>query len=253
MRRQSFVMVLLALALAVVVPTTGAYAEGIFKKIGKSITGIFKKDRGKAATVSGSIDEIKEGKGSKLTLKSLDGKVYVLTGRSSGNLRAKVGNFVTIEGNLREANKDRPLPTLEVRSYRDTNTGLSGQEMQTAAKPAETAAEPAPAQELAAPEPAPAPEPAAAEPATEVTESQAVDAAAAAAYEQHEQPVAEPAVAAEPAGAGELYVVQKGDTLATIAKAKLGKASRWKEIKTLNNIKDEKKVKAGMKLQIPAK
>jgi LysM repeat protein len=49
------------------------------------------------------------------------------------------------------------------------------------------------------------------------------------------------------------YTVVKGDTLSKIAAHKLGKASRWKEIATLNHIKDPYHLKVGLKLKLPAK
>lgn len=255
MRRQYVWVVALFLVLAV--PASTVLAEGIIKKTGRWVSGLFKgKDRGKKVTLSGSIDEVKEARGGKLMLKGLeDRQTYQLTGRRAGELKKKIGNFVTIEGNLREANKDRPLPLLEVLSYRDLNTGLSGQEMHTMAGQAGAASAPEPADEpMPAPEPEPAPavqelaEPDHADAVADDGADDAVDHAAMAAYEQHEQPADEP----QPAS-GSQYTVQKGDTLATIAKAQLGKASRWTEIKKLNKIADERKIKAGMVLMLPGK
>lgn len=51
------------------------------------------------------------------------------------------------------------------------------------------------------------------------------------------------------------YKVKKGDTLQSIAKKKLGKASRWPEIAKANpgKVRDPRKVKDGITLVIPAK
>lgn len=49
------------------------------------------------------------------------------------------------------------------------------------------------------------------------------------------------------------YTVVKGDTLMHIAAKKLGNASRWKEIATLNKIKDPYHLHVGAKLKLPAK
>ena len=47
------------------------------------------------------------------------------------------------------------------------------------------------------------------------------------------------------------YVVKKGDTLPNIAANLLGDYKRWREIATLNSIRDPKKIKVGDKLKIP--
>lgn len=49
------------------------------------------------------------------------------------------------------------------------------------------------------------------------------------------------------------YKVVKGDTLMTIAKKKLGNASRWREIKNLNpgKVRDPKHLKTGITLKLP--
>lgn len=49
------------------------------------------------------------------------------------------------------------------------------------------------------------------------------------------------------------YKVRKGDTLMSIAKKKLGKASRWKEIKNLNpgKVRDPRHLKVGITLKLP--
>lgn len=51
------------------------------------------------------------------------------------------------------------------------------------------------------------------------------------------------------------YTVKRGDTLSGIAKKKLGKASRWREIYNLNKniIKNPNVIKVGWKLKIPKK
>lgn len=49
------------------------------------------------------------------------------------------------------------------------------------------------------------------------------------------------------------YTVKKGDTLSKIAKAMLGKASRYMEIAKLNNLSNPNKIKVGQVLKIPEK
>lgn len=50
----------------------------------------------------------------------------------------------------------------------------------------------------------------------------------------------------------EPYTVKKGDTLMSIAAAKLGAAKRWKEIKRMNpGIRDPKRLKVGQKIKLP--
>ncbi|MFC8124645.1 N-acetylmuramoyl-L-alanine amidase [Streptomyces sp. NPDC057302] len=49
------------------------------------------------------------------------------------------------------------------------------------------------------------------------------------------------------------YTVRKGDTLSTIARAKLGDAARWREIAKLNNLPDPDELKVGQKLKLPKK
>lgn len=51
-----------------------------------------------------------------------------------------------------------------------------------------------------------------------------------------------------------IYVVKSGDTLLSIAKAKLQSAKRWREIAKLNNIRDpraHKKLRKGKRLRLP--
>jgi len=64
------------------------------------------------------------------------------------------------------------------------------------------------------------------------------------------QPIA-PLAAPAPAVANE-YVVQKGDSLAQIARRTLGKESRWTEIAALNPGLTPKSLKVGAKLALPA-
>lgn len=47
------------------------------------------------------------------------------------------------------------------------------------------------------------------------------------------------------------YLVKSGDTLLTIARAKLGDSSRWREIAQLNGLRDPRAVKAGATIRIP--
>lgn len=49
------------------------------------------------------------------------------------------------------------------------------------------------------------------------------------------------------------YTIKKGDTLQSIAKKLLGKASRWQEIARLNNIHDPRNLKVGRKIRVPRK
>lgn len=49
------------------------------------------------------------------------------------------------------------------------------------------------------------------------------------------------------------YTVQKGDTLSSIARKILGKASRWKEIMKLNKLKGPSSAKPGKVLKMPPK
>jgi nucleoid-associated protein YgaU len=53
------------------------------------------------------------------------------------------------------------------------------------------------------------------------------------------------------AGAGQMYVVQSGDSYYTIARDQLGAAGRYKEIQALNGIPPER-LKVGDKLKLPA-
>ncbi|MCC6579272.1 MAG: LysM peptidoglycan-binding domain-containing protein [Phycisphaeraceae bacterium] len=57
-------------------------------------------------------------------------------------------------------------------------------------------------------------------------------------------------VAAAPAG-GKTYVVQKGDTLYSIARKQYNNAAKWKDIASANNITDAKKLAVGQKLVLP--
>jgi len=60
------------------------------------------------------------------------------------------------------------------------------------------------------------------------------------------QPIAKPAPAVGPE-----YVVQRGDSLARIAKNRLGLESRWEEIAALNPDVDPKALRVGQKLMMP--
>jgi LysM repeat protein len=57
----------------------------------------------------------------------------------------------------------------------------------------------------------------------------------------------------KPAASGNTYTVKAGDTLTGIAAKTLGKASRWREIADLNNIRDPRGITAGQKLKLPKK
>lgn len=48
-----------------------------------------------------------------------------------------------------------------------------------------------------------------------------------------------------------VYIVKAGDTLSSIAARKLGKASRWREIAKMNNIRDPNRIKIGQRLKLP--
>lgn len=61
-------------------------------------------------------------------------------------------------------------------------------------------------------------------------------------------PPAQPALA----GGERDYTVQKGDSLALIARRTLGSEQRWTEIQALNNGLQPKSLKVGMKLKLPA-
>lgn len=53
-------------------------------------------------------------------------------------------------------------------------------------------------------------------------------------------------------GAGRSYVVKSGDTLGEIARRELGSSARWTEIQSLNGNLDPKRLRAGMKINLPA-
>ncbi|MCC7015282.1 MAG: LysM peptidoglycan-binding domain-containing protein [Planctomycetes bacterium] len=61
-----------------------------------------------------------------------------------------------------------------------------------------------------------------------------------------------PIVAPTPQSGARTYVVRAGDTLGGIASRELGSSARWTEIQALNGNLDPKKVREGMKLQLPA-
>ncbi len=50
-----------------------------------------------------------------------------------------------------------------------------------------------------------------------------------------------------------LYTIHRGDTLQSIARKLLGKASRWQEIARLNNIHDPRNLTVGRKIRVPRK
>lgn len=49
---------------------------------------------------------------------------------------------------------------------------------------------------------------------------------------------------------GKTYTVKKGDTLSAIAKRVYGDSSKWKDLKSKNGIKDEKKLQIGQVLKV---
>lgn len=53
-------------------------------------------------------------------------------------------------------------------------------------------------------------------------------------------------------GQGEEYVVQEGDTLASIAEEKLGSRDQWQEIARANNIENPEDLQVGKRLKIPS-
>ncbi len=63
-----------------------------------------------------------------------------------------------------------------------------------------------------------------------------------------QKPASQPSVASS---ATSTYVVQKGDSLARIARAKLGSEQRWTEIQALNGGVNPKSLRVGMKLNLP--
>lgn len=54
-------------------------------------------------------------------------------------------------------------------------------------------------------------------------------------------------------GGSTLYTVKRGDTLSSIARTKLGDASRYKEIATLNHLSNANTIGTGDQLKLPAK
>ncbi|MEE9212733.1 MAG: LysM domain-containing protein [Phycisphaeraceae bacterium] len=63
---------------------------------------------------------------------------------------------------------------------------------------------------------------------------------------------AAPLIAAEPlAAAPPTYVVQKGDTLWSIARRNYGDGQRWKEIAEANGIANPSRLRAGQTLVLP--
>ena len=70
------------------------------------------------------------------------------------------------------------------------------------------------------------------------------------------KPASTPPSAAEPvvvasAPTGKTYVVQKGDTLTSIARAQYGDGSKWKKIAAANPSMNPDAVKVGQKIMIP--
>jgi nucleoid-associated protein YgaU len=53
-------------------------------------------------------------------------------------------------------------------------------------------------------------------------------------------------------GTSGTYVVEQGDTLATIAENQMGSAKEWKVLARANDIDDPKTLRVGQKLKIPA-
>ncbi|MFT2014581.1 LysM peptidoglycan-binding domain-containing protein [Streptomyces sp. 796.1] len=58
---------------------------------------------------------------------------------------------------------------------------------------------------------------------------------------------------AKGAPGGTSYAVRKGDTLWSIAASKLGDGARWREIATLNKLRDADEITPGQKLKLPKK
>jgi nucleoid-associated protein YgaU len=66
-----------------------------------------------------------------------------------------------------------------------------------------------------------------------------------------QQPVVPAPDVNQPSQPAHEYVVQKGDSLASIAQRALGDGQRWKEIADINGGLEPKRLKVGMKLQLP--
>lgn len=62
------------------------------------------------------------------------------------------------------------------------------------------------------------------------------------------EPAAKPSSAS---GNGQSYVVQKGDTLYSIARRFYGSGNNWKTIAELNGITDPSKLRVGQQLTLP--
>jgi LysM repeat protein len=60
-----------------------------------------------------------------------------------------------------------------------------------------------------------------------------------------------PSPAPAPVAVPAVYVVQDGDTFGSIAKAKLGKESRWPELQRLNPAVQPSKLRKGQELKLP--
>ena len=226
MRNKTLMVSALELALTLTAPA--AFAKGTFSKFSEWF-----KSKARSTTVSGQIDSID---GRKIMFKTEDGQTLELTGRKSEKLAEHRGAKLRVFGNVRKPDGHFPNGGIDVRNFKILE---------------EKSAEPAPAP-AAEPEPAPAPEPVA-EPAPEPVP----------APEPIEEPAPEPAPApidvsaipgetgGEPTGKMTSYVVAKGDTLAKISKKIYGTTKKWKSIADANHIKDAKKMKVGMTLQIP--
>lgn len=71
--------------------------------------------------------------------------------------------------------------------------------------------------------------------------------------EDAQQPAATATDADTTKSADDQYVVEKGDTLAEIAKRKLGSEDEWEKIAHANGIDDPKALRVGQRLSIPSK
>ena len=67
------------------------------------------------------------------------------------------------------------------------------------------------------------------------------------------RPAVSPPPPTPPVSNDKTYVVQKGDTLFSIAKKLYGDPKRWQDIASLNDITDPSKVRIGQTLKLPPK